>query len=94
MARYTISILDKNPWATWPDLLAYDGATRARWDAAMLLFQRAVYEAVEGEALLDRPAGRDAILLARRIAHSPAIRRGYCVSVDAVGYRVTVTRYE
>lgn len=52
MANYLLTVECSHPW---PTLETYNGLTRKRKDAAVLLLYGAVWQALHGMSLLDRP---------------------------------------
>ena len=57
MAEYRLGIAGEIP--LWPALKAYNGLTRLRFDVIQLQLRCAIYAAMEGQALLDRPIAHE-----------------------------------
>lgn len=90
MARYRLDIMTPNPWTPfWPDLAAFHGARRQRGDAALLMLKRAIWEAMDGLALRDRPIAHDLMSQANKVA---APSPGYFVKVSACGWSFLLYR--
>jgi hypothetical protein len=56
--QYTITIEHDDTASIWPDLADYNGISFYKLNNAKFALNKAVYEAIKGRALLDRPAGR------------------------------------
>jgi hypothetical protein len=69
--RYTLTITRDDTASIWPALEEFNNREYKRRDHAKYALECAVYEAVKGRALLDRPAGRKAQVWAANVEIKP-----------------------
>lgn len=70
----------------WPDLAAWNGRTWARRDAALLGLAKAVYEAMHGVSLLDRPVAVRLAKWVNRVELEGAPKKGATVENSSAGF--------
>lgn len=81
---YTLHVESRDP--LWPDLAAFNGQAWSRRDAALLRLGKAVYEAMHGVSLLDRPVAVRLTKWVNQLDLEGAPRKGQTVKNSGAGF--------